>query len=227
MLLAEHLSLIALEPAGGLARPGCAVALSKTLVSAALLTELAVQTRLGLSGGRVVVLDELPSRHLLLTETLHAIRRANGRLSCSEAIRYIGRQVPGLPWEVLEGLVRRDILHTVERRWWIFGERRYRVRSLQAQNEALEALHEAAVGRRNSLESVAMLALALGSGMVRALLTAEEHAEAEARMHLLLGEIEQELVTNTELLDTHYSIALMTGIRTAVSALLQKDVRTS
>lgn len=223
MLLAEHLALIALDPAGGLARPGCRAALSRALVSAALLTELAVQTRLGLRGGRVIVLDELPSRHRLLTETLHAIRRADGQLDCREAIGYIGRQVRGLPWEVLEGLVRRDILHTVERRWWWFGERRYRVRSLQAQNEALEALHEAAVGRRNSLEAVAMLALALGSGMVRALLTAEEHAEADARMQLLLSEIDQELASNAELLDTHYSIALMTGIGTAVGALLKEE----
>lgn len=223
MLLAEHLALIALDPAGGLARPGCRDALSRTLVSASLLTELAVQTRLGLRAGRVIVLDELPSRHRLLTETLQAIRRADGQLDCRTAIGYIGRRVRGLPWEVLEGLVRRDILHTVERSWWFFGERRYRVRSLQAQNEALEALHEAAVGRRNSLEAVAMLALALGSGMVRALLTAEEHAEADARMQLLLSEIDQELASNAELLDTHYSIALMTGIGTAVGALLKEE----
>jgi adenylate kinase len=223
MLLAEHLALIALEPAGGLARPGCAAALSRPLISAALLTELAVQTRLGQRGGRVIVLDDLPSRHLLLTETLHAIRRVDGRLDCHQAIRYIGRQVRGLPWEVLEGLVRRDVLHACERRWRVFGERHYRVRSLQAQNEALEALHEAAVGRRNSLEAVAMLALALGSGLVRALLTTAEHAEADARMQLLLSEIGQELASNAELLDTHYSIALMTGIGTAVGALLKEE----
>lgn len=223
MLLAEHLTLIALEPASGLPRTGCVAALSRPMVSAALLTELAVQTRLGLRGGRVIVLDDLPSRHLLLTETLHAIRRVDGRLDCRQSIRYISRSVQGLPWEVLEGLVRRDILHAVERRWWILGERRYRVRSLQAQNEALEALHEAAVGRRNSLEAVAMLALALGSGIVRSLLTAAEHAEADARMQLLLSEIDQELASNAELLDTHYSIALMTGIGTAVGALLKEE----
>lgn len=223
MLLAEHLCLIALEPASGLPRKGCAAALSRPMLCAALLTELAVQTRLGLRDGRVILLDELPSRHLLLTESLRAIREVNGKLDPADAIRYIGRRVGGLPWEVLDGLVRRDILHAVERRWWWFGPRRYRVRSLQAQNEALEALHEAAVGRRNSLEAVAMLALALGAGVTRALLTPIEHAEAQARMDLLMTEIEQELASNAELLDTHYSIALMTGIRTALGALLQED----
>lgn len=223
MLLAEHLCLIALEPASGLPRAGCRAALSRPLICAALLIELAVQTRLGLRDGRVILLDELPSRHLLLTESLHAIRRVSGKLDALQAIRYIGRQVRGLPWEVLDGLVRRDVLHACERRWWWVGERRYRVRSLQAQNEALEALHEAAVGRRNSLEAVAMLALALGSGIARALLTPQEHAEADARMTLLMSEIAQELASNAELLDTHYSIALMTGIGTAVGALLKEE----
>lgn len=223
MLLAEHLCLIALEPASGWPRPGCAAALTRPIMSAALLTELAVQTRLGLRQGKVIVLDELPSRHLLLTETLHAMRDANGKLDPAQAIRYIGRQLRGLPWEVPEGLVRRDILHVGERRWWLWGRRRYRVRSLQAQNEALEALHEAAVGRRNSLEAVAMLALALGVGLAQALLTPQEHAEAGERMTLLLSEIEQELASNAELIDTHYSIALMTGLGAALRALLQEE----
>lgn len=225
MLLAEHLTLVALEPTSGLARPGCSAVLARDLASAALLTELAVQSRLGSRAGRVIVLDDLPSRHRLLTEALHAIRRVDGRLNAAQAIRYTGRAVRGLPWELLDGLVRRDILHSCERRWRWFGGRRYRVRSRQAQNEALEALHEAAVGRRNSLEAVAMLALALSSGLVRALLTEAEHAEADARMTLLLSEIEQELSANAELLDTHYSIALMTGIGTAIRAMLQEDTQ--
>lgn len=224
MLLAEHLCLIALEPASGLPRTGCSAALLRPVISAALLLELAVQTRLGLREGRIILLDELPSRHLLLTESLHAIRDVSGKLDPQHAVRYISRRIRGLPWEVLDGLVRRDVLHGCERRWWWVGQRRYRVRSLQAQNEALEALHEAAVGRRNSLEAVAMLALALGTGVARALLTPQEHAEADARMTLLMSEIEQELTSNAELLDTHYSIALMTGIRSALGALLPEEV---
>jgi hypothetical protein len=42
-------------------------------------------------------------------------------------------------------------------------------------------------------------------------------------MQLLLSEIGQELASNAELLDTHYSIALMTGIGTAVGALLKEE----
>lgn len=210
MLIAEHLALVALDPVSGLARNNLKRAHEQRFLAACLLMELGVQTRLGARGDVVVVLDTLPSRHPLLTRSLRIIRDASGRLEAVDAIKRIAQGIPRLREELLDALVRRDILHAPRKLHFnLWGIRCYPVRSMQAQNEAMDQLHQAAVGNRNDLRSLAMMLLAHASGLAHQLLTAPESQEASSRVELLMQEIELELEHNAELLDEQYSIQLM------------------
>lgn len=217
MLIAEHLALVALDPVSGQARSNLVRAHDQQFLATCLLMELGVQTRLGARGEVVVVLDTLPSRHPLLTQALRIVRETSGRLDVRQAIRRVASSIPKLREELLDALVRRDILHPPRRLHYnLFGQRCYPVRSMQAQNEAMEQLHQAAVGTRNDLKSLALMLLAHGSGLAMQLLTADEAAEASSRVELLLTEIELELAHNAELLDEHYSIQLLAGLGAAL-----------
>lgn len=210
MLIAEHLALVALDPLSGQARPSLRRAHDQRFLAACLLMELGVQTRLGARGDVVVVLDTLPSRHPLLTRSLRLVRDASGRLEAEDAIRRVANGIPRLREELLDALVRRDILHEPRRLHFnLWGIRCYPVRSMQAQNEAMEQLHQAAVGGRNDLKSLAMMLLAHASGLARQLLTPSESEEAASRVELLMQEIELELAHNADLLDEQFSIQLM------------------
>lgn len=212
MLIAEKLALLALQQRTGETRSGAERALSAPAIAAALLLELAVQTRVGLRDGWVVLLDDLPSRHRLLTKSLRLLHDHNGTLRTDAAIAMLTRGLRHPEIDLLEGLVARDILHPPTRRFRWFGRRFWRVRSLQAQAEALDGLHAAAVGNRNTLQDVALLAVAVSGGVGKLLLTAEEFAEACERLDLLKAEIDSDLRSHAELLDEHYSIALMAEI---------------
>lgn len=229
MLIAEHLALIALEPLSGVARPALKQAHEQRFLAACLLMELGVQTRLGARGDVVVVLDTLPSRHPLLTHALRIVRDASGRIEAATAITRVAQGIPRLREELLDALVRRDVLHPSRRLHFnLFGPRLYPVRSMQAQNEAMEQLHQAAVGTRNDLRSLAMMLLAHASGLARQLLTAHEAEEASSRVDLLLEEIELELAHNAELLDEQYSIQLMAKLAQALRpSLSPSQVRSS
>jgi hypothetical protein len=217
MLIAEHLALIALDPVSGIARFNLKQAHEQRFLAACLLMELGVQTRLGARGDVVVVLDTLPSRHPLLTQSLRIVREASGRMEASDVIRRVASGIPRLREELLDALVRRDILHPPRKQHFnLFGTRMYPVRSMQAQNEAMEHLHQAAVGTRNDLKSLAMMLLAHASGLARQLLTAHEAEEASSRVDLLLEEIELELAHNAELLDEQFSIQLMAKLAQTV-----------
>lgn len=217
MLIAEHLALIALDPLSGLARASLKQAHDQRFLAACLLMELGVQTRLGARGDVVVVLDTLPSRHPLLTQALRIVRDASGRMEAVDAIKRVASGIPRLREELLDALVRRDILHPSRKQHFnLFGIRMYPVRSMQAQNEAMDQLHQAAVGTRNDLKSLAMMLLAHASGLARQLLTAHEAEEASSRVDLLLEEIELELAHNAELLDEQFSIQLMAKLAQAL-----------
>lgn len=217
MLIAEHLALVALEPTIGLARRSLRQVHDQGFLAACLLMELAVQTRLGARGEVLVVLDSLPSRHPLLTRTLKVVRESSGLLEAEQAIKLVAARIPHLRNELLEALERRDLLHPSRRRYFgLFGERMFPVRSMQAQNEALDRLHRAAVGAQNDLHGLAMLFLCHVSGLNHRLLTAEEAEEARARIELMRAEIALELQHNAELLDEQYSIQLMVKLSDAI-----------
>jgi hypothetical protein len=222
MLIAEHLALIALNPGVGLARKGLEWAHDQYFLSGCLLMELAVQTRLGARGDVVVVLDAMPSRHPLLTQALKIVREFSGRLEPDEAINQVATRIRSLRDELLEALVRRDLLHPPKRRYFnLFGQKLFPVRSMQAQSEALDRLHRAAVGAQNDLHGLAVLYLCHVSGLNHRLLTREEDEEAKSRIELLRAEIDLELKHNAELLDEQYSIQLMARLAESLERRLR------
>lgn len=221
MLIVEALALIALDAKSGEVRSKLAQVHDQRVLAAGLLMELAVQTRLGLRKKVVVVLDTLPSRHPLLTACLRIIRDASGQLSASQAITLTAAQLPHLRTDLLDGLVRRDILHEPRRTFGLFGRRLYPVRSQQAQGEGLATLRRAASGEGTSLQDLALLSLGCATGAIVQLLLQEEAEAAAARMLLLREEIQAELAESEEQMDEYYSIALLEGLELALNQLLK------
>jgi hypothetical protein len=220
VLIAETLSLIALEPASGQTRGKLAVLHAQPLLACALLMELAVQTRIGLRNEVVVVLDTLPSRHPLLTTCLKALTRYSGHLSPQAAIELAAKALPQLREDLLDALVRRDILHPPKRAFGLFGRRNYAVRSSQAQAEGLQELKRAATGENTSLAALAMLGLGTASGAIEHLLTFEESEAAKARQRQLRDEIREQLEQNEELSDDLYAVALLEALELALEQRL-------
>ena len=223
MLFAETLSLIALDPLSGQTRPKLAPLHDQRMLACALLMELAVQTRIGLRNGVVVVLDTLPSRHPLLTAALRSVVRASGQLSPQSAIEHTARELPQLRDDLLDALVRRDILHTPKRSFGFFGRRNYPVRSNQAQIGCLEELRRAAVGIDTSLSALAMLALGSATGAIDQLLTFDEAESAKARLRQLREEIRDQLADSDEQLDEIYAIALLEALELAMEARIARE----
>lgn len=221
MLIVEALALIALDAKSGEVHSKLAQVHDQRVLAAGLLMELAVQTRLGLRRKVVVVLDTLPSRHPLLTACLRIIRDTAGQLSAGEAIALTAAQLPHLRTNLLDGLVRRDILHEPHRSFGLFGSRRYPVRSQQAQGEGLATLRRAASGEGTTLQDLALLSLGCATGAIVQLLLDEEAKAASARMQLLREEIHAELAESEEQIDEYYSIALLEALEVAVNHLLK------
>jgi hypothetical protein len=226
MLVAETLSLVALEPANGTTAPRFRVLHDNRILVAALIMELASQLRIGLHHGVVVVLDQLPSRHPLLTGCLRHLGAVSGRLDAASALKRMDARMPGTRDELLEGLVRRDILHPAIRKYRFFGPRLYPVRSTQAQNEGLQAMYRAAMGQETNMTALALLSLVCATGAIDQLLTFEEAETAKARLRELRAEIGAELVQadndpNSETPDEIFAIALMSELEIQVKLIAQ------
>lgn len=214
MLIAETLALVALDPASGKVRAKLARAQHQDALAVALLIELATQMRLGLRGEVVVILDNLPSRHPLLTACLKIARAHSGMLTPKLLLHKVSSKLPRLREDLLDALVRRDILHPSKRRFWIFGKKTYPVRSSQAQNEGLIEIKRCANGENSKLHGIALLGLVCATGIVDQLLTYEEAEDAKSRLRLLQEEIAAELSANNAMIDSDeivelHSIALM------------------
>jgi hypothetical protein len=209
MLIAETLALVALDPLTGETRGKLSKAHSQTALACGLLIELATQMRLGLRGDVVVILDNLPSRHPLLTACLKVARRYSGLLSPEQLMQKVSSDLPRLRDDLLDALYRRDILHPPKRKFWLFGTKRYLIRSTQAQNEGLEAIKKCANGENSKLNGIALLGLACATGVIDHLLVHDEAEEAKARLRLLHDEISIELDVHNEELGELHSIALM------------------
>jgi Golgi phosphoprotein 3 (GPP34) len=223
MLIAEEMVMLALDVKSGAAVHALRYLHGSRFLVAAVLIELAVQTRIGLRDNKVFVVDAMPSRHPMLTQTLQWVRKHDAMLDPLSMISGVLRSNRRIRRLLLEGLVRRDFLHSARRTIPFFGALRYPVRSTRAQNECLKNLRDAAVGERTDLRSIALLLLASNSGVLEQLLTAEETAEALSRQSLLREEINQELESNPELMEEQYSIALMIAMADAVGLALRVE----
>ena len=121
----------------------------------------------------------MPLPHPLLAEALHAL--AAHPLPPQAAMELVRRLHP-LPEHVLEGLYRRDLVHRNEsRRWLLRKQVRYPLRSVQARNEAVLSLRQAA-HVDNDLHGLALLMLADITGLLPLHLDAREHEHASQRL---------------------------------------------
>jgi len=226
MLIAETLALVAIEPGSGKVRTNLLRAQHQDALAGALLIELATQMRLGLRGEVVVILDNLPSRHPLLTACLKIARTHSGLLTAKLLLEKVSSKMPRLRNDLLDALVRRDVLHASKREFWIFGKKNYPVRSIQAQNEGLLAIKRCANGENSKLEGIALLGLVCATGIADQLLTFEEAEDAKARLRLLQSEIAAEIEANSEaikgdeIVELH-SIALMEQLYQLIESKLK------
>jgi len=226
MLIAETLALVALEPSSGKVRAKLLRAQHQDALAGALLIELATQMRLGLRGEVVVILDHLPSRHPLLTACLKIARAHSGLLTPKLLLQQVSSQLPRLREDLLDALVRRDVLHASKRKFLFFGEKTYPVRSAQAQNEGLLEIKRCANGENSKLHGIALLGLVCATGIADQLLTFEEAEDAKARLRLLQGEIAAEIAANSETIEGDdivelHSIALMEQLYLLIESKLK------
>ncbi|MCB1606623.1 MAG: GPP34 family phosphoprotein [Xanthomonadales bacterium] len=174
MLLAELFLLCTLDPLRGTVLPNRSVAHQPRFLATALIIELAICRELKRFEDGMHLDHDLPSFHILVDRVREAIKRANKGFTPDQAIELTLHELPNLREDLLDGLAERGVLHTGRRRYWLFGERPYPLRSRQAAAEAIELLRAGASGADRSLRSMAAAALATGSGLATILLPAEQ-----------------------------------------------------
>jgi hypothetical protein len=192
MLIVEDFLLIMLDPQSGL--PLRANRDTQRTGAAALLLDLAEQRRLHVCDTGFQADASLPVTHPLLDQATQVLDTQ--AMSAPEALNILARKLSRIPERVLDGMVRRDILHRVGRRRW-FGLRRwcYPLRSMQARNEALERLCHAAKG--TDTRGLALLLLLDTDGLLPLLLNTQEQASARQRLERLRGSDRQSQVGET------------------------------
>jgi hypothetical protein len=179
MLIAERLLLIACDPVTGDALWPREQPSPDLIVAGAIAAELVTQGRLPLQDGLFGVDTLIPTGHPMLKEALQDLRAE--KVEPGELLRIIANKMEPLVKRLLDGLFRRDILHrTVERDWLLRKKVRYPVRSMQARNEALEALGTAAHG--TDLSGLALLFLAEVSGLLSSSTRQEDYPLAKQRV---------------------------------------------
>lgn len=216
MLIAESLCLVALDPLSGQTRQNLQQLLSQSVLATAVLMELAVQNRIGLRNDVVVILDNLPSRHPLLTVCLKLISEISGQLSAAQAIVHTCKTLPKLDVDLLDGLVRRDILHAPKGAWLWLRSKNFPVRSMQAQNEAIERVRLAITGEDTSFSALAVLSLACATRVIDPLFTFDEAESAKARFREMRDEIREQLAHESEHLDEFYAVSLLDALALAL-----------
>lgn len=179
MLTTEYFFLIACDPhSGQLAWPRREQGADQ-LAAAALALDLATAERLQWREGRLHANADFPLNNPLLTDAMHLLAARD--LAVDEALALLARQMSPLPQRVLDALFRRDLVHRLESRDWLLRKRiRYPLRSVQARNEALQRLQDAA--HEDDPHGLALLMLADLSGLLAAHLQARDHESAMQRL---------------------------------------------
>jgi hypothetical protein len=180
MLIVEHFFLIACDPRAGLPTWPRRAQGAGLIAAAALLLDLATMDRLRFRQSMLQADAQVPVPHPLLSDALHAL--AAHPLPAQAALELVVRRLHPLPEHVLEGLFRRDLVHRNESwRWLLRKQVRYPLRSVQARNEALLSLRQAA-HVDNDLHGLALLMLADITGLLPLHLDAREHEHASRRL---------------------------------------------
>ena len=183
MLIAERLLLIACDPASGEALWARDQPHPDVITAGAIAAELVTQGRLTLKDGLFIADRQIPTGHPLLKSALQSLD--DEHLDGLSLLRALANRLHPLRNRILEGLFRRDILHRVAKRDFLLRQKvRYPVRSMQARNEAVEALHTATHGNQD-LNGLALLFLTEAAGLLEITLKAQEHEQAQKRILVL------------------------------------------
>mgnify|MGYP002777192462 CR=1 FL=1 len=220
MLIAEDFLLMALDVDSGRTRPGLGMLRQQRFAAACLLAELAVQKQAGVRNDRVHLYEAMPTYHPLLSEALASLRE-RAVLAVGDAIAHLARQLGDIEPRLIESLIARGVLHEGgRRRFLLFGERGYPVRSTQARNEALANALQAASGDTHHMRAIALLLLADGSGSLPLLVDEQAANEGKARAHAFTEEVREvrEHSPSTDLFDVHLaSMSLLASIHLALA----------
>lgn len=183
MLIAERLLLIACDPDSGEALWPREQPHPDIVTAGAIAAELITHDRLALKNGLFVADLQIPTGHPLLKSALQSLNEE--RLDGLALLRAIANRMSPLRSRILDGLFRRDILHRVAKRDFLLRQKvRYPVRSMQARNEAIDALRTAATGNQDA-NGLALAFLTEAAGLLSVVLKAKEHEEAEKRILVL------------------------------------------
>ena len=177
MLIAERLLLIACDPTSGEPLWAREQPHPDIVTAGAVAAELVTHGRLALKNGLFVADHQIPTGHPLLKSALQSLHEE--RLDGLALLRTIAGRMSPLRSRILEGLFRRDILHRVAKRDFLLRQKvRYPIRSMQARNEAIDALRSAAQNP-GDLNGLALLFLTEAAGLLSVMLKAKEHEQAQ------------------------------------------------
>ena len=183
MLIAERLLLIACEPESGEVRWPREQPHPELIIAGAVASELITQRRLALQDGLFTADLQIPVVHPLLKAALHSLHR--DRYDGLALLRAIAHRMGPLRSRLLDTLFRRDILHRMTKRDFLLRKKvRYPVRSMQARNEAIEALSAASFNPRD-VDGLALLFLTDAAGLLSATLRGQDHEDAIRRILVL------------------------------------------
>jgi hypothetical protein len=185
MLIAERLLLLACEPVSGEPLWPRGQPHPDLITAGAVASELITQRRLALKDGLFTADRQIPVVHPLLKTALQSLH--DERFDGINLLRTIAHRMNPLRARILDGLVRRDILHRVVKRNFLRKKLSYPVRSMQARNEAIEALQVAPLNQ-SDVNGLALLFLTEAAGLLTVSLKAEHH-EAATRRILVLNNV--------------------------------------
>ncbi|MEO8669927.1 MAG: GPP34 family phosphoprotein [Tahibacter sp.] len=185
MLIAERFLLLALDPVNGVVRLPRSDTDMGQLCAAGLLLELIAQHRVQFGERGISLESALPPNHPLLEASCHALPEV-GETDVATALSLIEHRMRPLQRSLLDSLFRRDFLHRVRTwRFWDPTALRYPLRSIQARNEAIAHLNEAALRPRASPAGFALLLLADVAGLLPMHLDAAHHEQASSALVML------------------------------------------
>lgn len=185
MLIAEQLMLLCIDPQRGEFDASLAHVDMNSLAAAALILDLAEQRRLRYKSGHVAVEALLPTTHPQLAHAAQVLAGPVNGLRMGAAIELLVSRLPQLSRHLLESLFRRDVLHRVRASWWPWSRIYFPLRSLQARNEAIAQLQNAAMTDKLSLRGLGLLVLTDFAGHLATCLSGDAHeAAAQRLLHL-------------------------------------------
>lgn len=185
MLIAEQLMLLCIDPQRGEFDASLAHVDVNSLAAAALILDLAEQRRLRYKSGHVAIETLLPTTHPQLSHAAQVLAGPVNGLRMGAAIELLVSRLNPVSRHLLESLFRRDVLHRARKSWWPWSRIYFPLRSLQARNEAITQLHNAALADSVNLRGLGLLVLTDFAGQLASSLGGEAHeAAAQKLLHL-------------------------------------------